>query len=105
VNQTQAERISIGYDLRTLKGDVVFGSGAKFNCELGVITELTCQIPDNFLNDDAYQIHLYIHTEDMKKLFSEMELLTFEIKDVKRETGYLGKVNGLIRPLLNWEMV
>jgi lipopolysaccharide transport system ATP-binding protein len=102
VNQTNEERISIGYDLRTIKGDVVFGSGGKFDCNIGEVSEVSCQIPGSFLNDDVYQIHLYIHTEDMKGLFQDMELLTFEIKDVKRESGYLGKVNGLIRPSLPW---
>jgi lipopolysaccharide transport system ATP-binding protein len=31
------------------------------------------------------------------------ELLSFEIKDIKRESAYLGKVNGLVRPRLIWE--
>jgi len=103
VNQTNQERISVGYDLRTIKGDVVFGSGDKFDCSLGAIIELTCQIPANFLNDDVYQIHVYFHTNEMRGLFSDTELLTFEVKDVKRESGYLGKVNGFIRPQLNWK--
>jgi len=102
VNQTNEERISVGFDLRTIKGDVVFGSGGKFDCNIGGVSEVVCQIPGNFLNDDVYQIHLYIHTEDMKGLFQDMELLTFEIKDVKRNSGYLGKVSGLIRPSLPW---
>jgi lipopolysaccharide transport system ATP-binding protein len=98
VNQTNQERISVGYDLRTIKGDVVFGSLNKFDCSIGGVTELFCQIPANFLNDDVYQIHVYFHTEAMVSLFSDMELLTFEVKDVKRESGYLGKVNGFVRP-------
>ena len=102
VNQTNEERIAVGYDLRTIKGDVVFGSGGKFDCSIGAVSEVSCQIPGSFLNVDVYQIHLYIHTQDMKGLFQDMELLTFEIKDVKRESGYLGKVNGLIRPSLSW---
>lgn len=38
----------------------------------------------------------------MNRLFQNMELLIFEIKDVKRESGYLGKINGIIRPSLPW---
>ncbi|HEU4790028.1 MAG TPA: ABC transporter ATP-binding protein [Flavobacterium sp.] len=102
VNRTKQERISIGYDLRTIKGDVVFGSGNKFDCSIGKITELICQIPANFLNDDVYQVHVYFHTDGMSGLFQDMELLTFEIKDIKRESGYLRKVNGIIRPSLPW---
>ncbi|PJJ10950.1 lipopolysaccharide transport system ATP-binding protein [Flavobacterium sp. 1] len=102
VNQTNQERISIGYDLRTIKGDVVFGSGGKFDCSIGKVIEISCQIPANFLNDDVYQIHAYFHTNAMSNLYSDEELLTFEVKDVKRESGYLGKVNGMIRPSLPW---
>ena len=39
-----------------------------------------------------------------KALFEERELLVFEIKDVKRESGYLGKVNGFVRPQLEWTL-
>jgi lipopolysaccharide transport system ATP-binding protein len=102
VNLTNQERISIGFDLRTLKGDVLFGSGEKFDCAIGAVTEICCQIPTNFLNDDLYQIHFYVLTDGMSSLFQDMELLTFEIKDIKRESGYLGKINGLVRPQLNW---
>ncbi|SHM61540.1 ABC transporter ATP-binding protein [Flavobacterium saccharophilum] len=104
VNQTREEKISIGYDLRTIKGDVVFGSGGKFNCCIGMTTEVSCEIPANFLNDDVYQIHIYFHTNGMSQLYSNLELLTFEVKDVKRESGYLGKVNGMIRPSLPWTL-
>lgn len=102
VNQTENERISIGFDLITIKGDVVFGSGGKFDCIIGETTDVSCQIPANFLNDDVYQIHCYFFTEDMRPLFNDEELLTFEVKDIKRESGYLGKVNGMIRPQLDW---
>ncbi|RXR17766.1 ATP-binding cassette domain-containing protein [Flavobacterium amnicola] len=102
VNLTNKETISIGYDLLTIKGDVVFGSGNKFNCTIGGVTEVSCQIPSNFLNDDIYQIFVYFHTNDMADLYSNTELLTFEVKDIKRESGYLGKINGIIRPQLPW---
>ncbi|UTN04615.1 ABC transporter ATP-binding protein [Flavobacterium bizetiae] len=102
INQTNKEFISIGFDLKTIKGDIVFGSGGKFNCKLNKATEICCEIPSNFLNDDVYQIHVYFHTNEMNPLFSDHELLTFEVKDIIRESGYLGKVNGMIRPSLSW---
>ena len=104
INKTDRELISIGFDLKTIKGDIVFGSGGKFNCKINQISEVNCQISANFLNDDAYQIHLYFHTNEMRELFSDDELLTFEIKDVKRESGYLGKINGMIRPSFPWSI-
>ena len=105
INLTESKLISLGYDLRTIKGDVVFGSGSKFDSDLQLVTELKCEIPANFLNNNVYQIHLYIHTANRNELFQDTEFLTFEVKDIKRESGYLGKVNGLIRPELPWTVV
>jgi lipopolysaccharide transport system ATP-binding protein len=102
LNLTQENVISVGFDLKTVKGDTLFGTGGKFECVTGKPTKLICRIPGNFLNDELYQIHLYIHTEAMRGLYSNTELMTFEVKDIQRESGYLGKINGLIRPKLNW---
>jgi lipopolysaccharide transport system ATP-binding protein len=103
INMTSEEIISVGFDIKTMKGDVVFGTGGKFNCVYNQITQLTCHIPANLLNDDFYQVHAYFHTNAMSTLYSNSELLTFEIKDSVREAGYLGKINGFIRTNLEWE--
>lgn len=105
LNQTNESTISIGFDLNSIKGDIIFGSGQKFYCPVNEPCEVICEIPSNFLNNDLYQLHLYFHTEDMVSLFSVKEFLTFEIKDIERENGYLGKVNGFIRPVLNWKKI
>jgi lipopolysaccharide transport system ATP-binding protein len=103
INMTAEETISVGFDIKTMKGDVVFGTGGKFNCTYNQISHLTCHIPANLLNDDFYQVHAYFHTNAMATLYSNPELLTFEIKDSVREAGYLGKINGFIRTNLEWE--
>ena len=102
MNLTSENILSIGFDLKTMKGDVIFGSGNKFKCVPNQITSLTCRVPKNFLNDDSYQILFYIHTASMRLLFVKDELLTFEVKDEKRDSGYLGKINGFIRPQFEW---
>lgn len=104
LNLTEEEVLSVSFDLKTLRGDVVFGSGNKFDCKKNHLSELVCRIPGNFLNDDSYQISLYILTASMRMLFSKDEFLTFEIKDQKRESGYLGKINGFVRPQLEWRI-
>jgi len=101
---TEEEVLSVSFDLKTLRGDVVFGSGNKFECKKNHLSEIVCRIPGNFLNDDSYQISLYILTASMRMLFSKDEFLTFEIKDQKRESGYLGKINGFVRPQLEWRI-
>ena len=102
VNQTNEEKLSLGFDLKNTRGDVIFGTGNKFDFPINIPTKISCKIPGNLLNDDTYQILLYINTEAMSSLYIEDEFLSFEIKDIARESGYLGKVNGFVRPQLIW---
>ncbi len=104
INNYKEDLISVGFDLLTTRGDVLFGSGDKYECAKGKVTELTCHIPANLLNDNQYQVFVYFHTKDMKGLYYNKELVTFEIKDVKRDMGYLGKINGFLRPDLEWSI-
>jgi lipopolysaccharide transport system ATP-binding protein len=103
INHTASDVISVGFDLKTVKETVVFSSAQKLNCPIGETTVCTCMIPGNFLNDDLYQIDVYFHTAAMSKLFVNHNILSFEIKDKARENGFLGKINGVIRPSLQWE--
>ena len=102
VNLTKEHIISVGFDLKTLKGDTLFGTGNFVTSEPGKETAIKCRIPGNFLNDELYQIHAYFHTQSMSLLYSN-DLLVFDVKDIERSTGYLGKINGLIRPRLSWK--
>ena len=101
VNLTKENVISVGFDLKTLKGDTLFGTANFVESEPGKVTDVKCRIPGNFLNDELYQIHYYFHTKAMSLLY-ENDLLVFDVKDIERSSGYLGKINGLIRPSLSW---
>jgi lipopolysaccharide transport system ATP-binding protein len=103
VNHTKDHHLSVGFDLKTAKEEVVFGSGGKLHCPPGIPTVFTCIIPGNFLNDDLYQMDIYFHTAGMSKLFAQRNMVSFEIKDQARENGFLGKINGMIRPQLQWK--
>ena len=102
LNTTKEDRLSIAFDLESLMGGIVFGSGHSFYAPIGEPTRLTCRIPAYLLNDGIYNIHLYLHTQDMQGLFEQKDILTFEVKDKERENGYLGKINGAVRPQLSW---
>lgn len=102
VNLTSEDEISIGFDLKNMRGDTIFGSANQILAPSKIPTKVSCRIPGNLLNDGTYQILFYAHTKAMRQLYSKDELLTFEIKDTKRENGYLGKVNGFVRPKLVW---
>jgi lipopolysaccharide transport system ATP-binding protein len=102
VNKTKEENLSIAFDVESLMGGIVFGSGHKCYCPIGKPTDMTCKIPAHLLNDGIYNIHLYVHTQDMQGIFEQKEVLTFEVKDKERDNGYLGKINGAVRPKLDW---
>jgi lipopolysaccharide transport system ATP-binding protein len=103
MNQTKEDTISFAFDLESLTGGVVFGTGNTFNCPIGKPTQLTCKIPANLLNDGIYNVNIYSHSKSMQGLMEQKEVLTFEVKDKSRANGYLGKINGAIRPLIPWE--
>ncbi|MBF4984402.1 ABC transporter ATP-binding protein [Nonlabens mediterrranea] len=102
VNLTDSEKLSIGFNLKTVRGEIVFGTGIKHNCPFNIPTKVRAHLPANFLNDESYLVHLYVHTEEMRALYSNPSLLTFQVKDVKRDMGYLGKIHGVIRPQIKW---
>ncbi len=104
VNNTQEEKISIGFDLSTDKGEVVFGTAEKFLCPINKPVTVTCTIPADFLNNNHYSVFLYLHTSNMVSLYHHREILNFEVKDNKK-SDYHGKVHGLIRPKLHWEIM
>jgi lipopolysaccharide transport system ATP-binding protein len=104
VNTTKEDILHLTFDVESLMGGIIFGSGHKTVCPIGQPTEMTCKIPANLLNDGIYNIHLYMHTQDMQGIYEQKEILTFEVKDKERESGYLGKVNGVVRPKLSWEV-
>jgi lipopolysaccharide transport system ATP-binding protein len=104
VNLSGDPNISIGFDLLNIKGDVIFGSGGSGLYPIGKEVIATCKIPANFMNDGSYTISFYAHDKNMSILIFLKDLLGFEIKDVHRESGFLGKINGAIRPTLPWEV-
>lgn len=103
INSSGSEVLSVGFDIKTMKGDVVFGTGGKFSCPFNTSSHLVCHIPAPFLNDELYSVHVYIHTESMAALYNAAEFLSFEVKDTARESGYLGKINGFVRTNFPWE--
>lgn len=103
INSSGSEVLSVGFDIKTMKGDVVFGTGGKFSCPFNTSSRLVCHIPAPFLNDELYSVHVYIHTESMAALYNAAEFLSFEVKDTARESGYLGKINGFVRTNFPWE--
>ena len=98
------KKYHIGFNLKTIKDDVLFGSGNFFEFnELDTIN-IKCIIPSNLLNDNSYSISLFLHDSNMNLLFDINEVLVFDIVDSKRNFEYYGKIDGYFRPTLCWEI-
>lgn len=104
INLTEDPNIYVGYDLQNLKGETLFSSLNHGNFPKNKPISATCKIPADFLNDGGYSIYFYCLNKNMSSLFEIKDLLEFEVKDLERENGYLGKINGIIRPKFAWEI-
>jgi lipopolysaccharide transport system ATP-binding protein len=70
--------------------------------ERGLI-HLICEIPANFLNDNIYILDVMVVTNDATVLFVK-EVITLEGSEPARNSAWLGKFPGYLRPSLNWQI-
>jgi lipopolysaccharide transport system ATP-binding protein len=101
-NLTEFNLLSVGFDVKAENGDILFGTGTCLEINPNILTVLKCMMPPNFLNDGVYSIALYVHTQSMRSLFYKDDIFFFEVNDVIRTNGYLGKIKGYFRPKLEW---
>lgn len=96
--------INIAFDIVNLQEQIVFGAGKIINKNSNNRCIAKCKIPGNLLNDAVYYLNLYIANAEMRNLYSLKEAISFEVKDSIRDYAYYGKINGVIRPKLEWEI-
>lgn len=99
---TAADAIYVAFDLISATEEVVFGSGNTLTNQSGEMKGI-CHIPSNLMNDGIYSINLYVMTKDMRALFSVPNAIQFEVIDRQRDHAYFGKINGAVRPKLEWK--
>lgn len=105
-NDTPLDEMMICFDVYHESGAVVFGTSENyFKVNTSGVNTLRCHIPANFLNDELYHINIMFFTKDFQPLFSQQEILAFKIKEYVKNRKFEGKVNGLLRPKLRWEVV
>jgi lipopolysaccharide transport system ATP-binding protein len=64
--------------------------------------KLTCTVYPNLFNSGEYKVSLHF-TESGKIFFKLNKLVSFDMTEVSRETGYYGKRAGVLAPILHWE--
>lgn len=103
-NTSGEQNLKIAFDLINIHEQIIFGSLTDIIVENGNIGKTACHIPANLLNDDTYSIHLFFFTNGMRSLYMQKDICAFEVLDTQRNYAYYGKVNGVIRPVLKWEI-
>ncbi len=101
-NFSETPSIFLAFDLIDLHEEVVFGSGFKFETGPDHLCQGTCVIPADLMNDGVYSIQLYFNSSEMRLLLNIPSTVSFELADKERNYAYFGKVNGAVRPKLNW---
>jgi len=101
-NFTDDQEINLAFDIIDLQELVIFGSGFKFKKDSNNLCSATCQIPADLMNDGIYSLNLYFNSAEMRPLLILTDIISFEVVDKERNYAYFGKINGVIRPKLNW---
>ena len=104
LNDVNLNGLNIAFDLVSSQEVVVFGTGFYAEKNTDNCVDLACTIPKNFLNTGVYYLNVFISNEARRSIMTLTEAISFEIVEDKRDYDYLGKVNGLIRPQLNWKV-
>ncbi len=65
---------------------------------------VSCLFPGNLLNDERYRVRLTLYKDLYVSLFSIEDILIFEVKDIPRKIGWQGKLVGVVRPELEWQL-
>lgn len=104
-NLQDKANLNVTIELNTLDGQCVFAvAGAYASYEQGLF-RVSCAIPGDFLNDRQYALNLMIVKDRSSPIFVLEDALTFQVNDVPREGGWMGKWQGVIRPnALEWTM-
>lgn len=103
-NNSPESELKVAFDLVNMQEAIVFSTYADVVVESGQQGHAQCTIPAHLLNDDLYSVELYIFTAGMRNLYHHQDIVNFEVHDRKRDYAYYGKVNGVIRPKLEWQV-
>ena len=101
-NFSDGNKVKVALDFIDLNDDVVFGSGFDFQDNQDKICKATCIIPADLLNDGVYALNMYFNSSELRSLCNLTNVINFEVADKGRNSAYFGKINGAVRPKLNW---
>jgi lipopolysaccharide transport system ATP-binding protein len=94
--------INLTIFVNTLAGEAIFayGSEAK-NLSIG-LHKAVCLIPSDYLNDEIYSVSVMIVGDVSYPISFFENIVTFEVNEERKTTGWHGKWPGLVRPILDF---
>ena len=97
--------LNINFFINTGEGSLIFATVSPIlNIKKGEYQYL-CVIPGGTLNDNLYTLNLMIVGEKIEILHDHKEIIYFHGHEQRRESEWLGKFPGLIRPQnLEWKI-
>lgn len=107
----EEENINITFHLHDEYDNLIFvGSTALTNLQYKSkrgFTTAYCRIPENLLNSGKFTISkFYILKGISNIIYEHNDLLTFELNNsVLDKHGLLGKIDGMLKPKLEWEVL
>ncbi len=103
--KTDAANLHLTYVLNNENGEALFtfshiNSGKKLKKGKN---QLKCFFPKGFLNIGTYYLSIYLIENSKTTLFSENDILSFDVQEGEREIGsWMGKEPGFIKPVFEW---
>lgn len=99
------KKLHLTFVLNNEVGEPLFTfSHASANLPIGKgLNNVKCIFPEGFLNIGAYYLSLYIIENSKTTLFSETDILSFNVQEGERGMGaWMGKEPGFIKPRFDW---
>ncbi len=104
INKSVTQEINVNLIFETVDGTTVFVSYSEPQyIGLGRFTAL-CNIPANFFNDEIYSISTLAVVSRSTPVLYCKGVMTVEGIEPPRETGWMGKTPGVVRPQLDWSI-
>jgi lipopolysaccharide transport system ATP-binding protein len=94
--------LNVSVLLYTLEEVCVFNTASEFAPWPAGMIRHTVQIPGNFLNTGAYYFNFMLVVDASKAIFTQKNVVAFEVGEGERVGNWYGRVPGAVRPKLEW---
>ena len=94
--------LNVSIFLYTLEELCVFNITSEADPRPAGLIRHTVRIPGDFLNTGAYYLNFMLVVDTSKAIFTQKNVVAFEVEEGEREGNWYGRVPGAVRPKLQW---